>query len=255
MTEQSKIDRLMSIVPPSIPTDEEMRPHMTERWNQQAPAAIDQWPAEIAALSVETILVPIDLSEIECIYEEPGSPEWLATMKKYADQIDEIVGFDSYFIRLSTRSPKDAAYPQLPITMSGKQAMSWIANSERCMDDIMMAKYAQKPIFIALRKEYHAAKGGEFRCYVKDRKLIAVSRYDFDQPAMRDYSGLGIMEALTAFSDKHIAPHYDNIVFDVDMGVYDHEGPLLIEVNPYGLSHPCLFSGYEEIETEGGFRF
>lgn len=239
--------------PIDLPSEEEMREIHTKRWDAAGHATIDQWPAEIADLSVPSILIPVDTEEMKDIYD-PNSERWVSAMDKYATLIDEAIGWESHFVRFSTRSPKDAAYPGLPITMSGKQAMDWISNSERCMDDLYMAHMAKKPIYIALRKLYHAAPGGEFRCFAKDGKLIAVTRYDYQDPAKCEYDGDAIMEQLSAWFEEKIAPHYPTIVFDVELGAYDHEGPLLIEVNPYGLSHPCLFEGYDEIETKGGFR-
>ena len=132
--------------------------------------------------------------------------------------------------------------------------MDWIAQSERCMDDIVVARIAQKPIYIALRKRYHAPPAGEFRAYAKGGKLLAVSRYDYHEPAKVDYSQIDIMGIVEAFHRDVIAQAYDDVVFDLELGAYGHEGPLLIEVNPYGLSDPCLFGSYEAIEQEGGFR-
>lgn len=243
-------------IPPfvlEVPSDEEMRAIMEPRWAAAAPYAIDQWPAAIAAASVETTLIPIDTSEIEVIFE-PEDPRFRSVMQKYADLIDAVVGWEPHFIRLSTRSPKDAASPGLPITHSGKQAMCWIASSMRCMDDLSVAKFAQKPIYIALRKQYHARPGGEFRAYAKGGNLLAISRYDYHDPAKIAYDEQAITAMVQKFHREVIAPAYADAVFDLELGVYNRKEPLLIEVNPYGLSDPCLFRSYEAIENEGGFR-
>lgn len=249
------IDPMDSLVlgPVELPSEEEMKASAAKRWDMAADVTIDQWPEEITALSVPSILIPIDTAEMKDIYD-PDNPNWVAAMDKYSKLIDEAIGWEPHFVRLSTRSPKDVAYPGLPITMSGKQAMDWISNSERCMDDLWMAHMAGKPIFIALRKLYRAPPGGEFRCFAKDGKLIAVSRYDYHQEAQINYKGWEIFKQLSDWYDEKIAMHYPTVVFDVELGAYDHEGPLLIEANPYGLSHPCLFEGYDDIENNGGFR-
>lgn len=252
----------LGLIPmPSLPTDEEMYEPMLARWNDQAMATIDSWPASVAALSVPTTLIPIDLDDTMIIYE-PTHPRWKEVMDKYAAAIDAVTGWERHFIRLSTRSPKDAAPDALPITMAGKQAMDWIINSERCMDDMAMAKFAKKPIFIAVREAYTAPKGGEFRCFAKDGKLIAMSRYIQDDTVI-DYGDFDLLGQARDFYEKHLAEHYDTIVFDLQFGAAlrdvdgrfeEREGPLLVELNPYGLSHPCLFEGYDEIENEGGLR-
>ena len=243
------------IGPISVPTEDELRPHMLERWESQAKEAIDQWPEEIAALSVKTHLIPIDTNEIKEIYDNPESEAWLSAMNRYAALIDEKTGWNRHFIKLSTRSPKDATMNAPTITLSGKQAMDWISNSERCLDDIYMAHIAKKPIYIAVREIYHAAPGGEFRCFAKDGKLIAVSRYDYHKEAQIEYPADKIFQQLSDWYEENIAAHYQTVVFDVELGCYDRDGqPLLIELNPYGLSDPCLFRSYEAIEQEGGFR-
>ena len=252
---------LSAIPMPSLPTDDEMHEMMLPRWNDQAMATIDSWPASVAALSVPTTLIPIDLETADAIYE-PTHPRWREIMDGYAAAIDAVTGWDRHFIRLSTRSPKDAAPDALPITMSGKQAMDWIANSERCMDDIAMAKWAKKPIFIAVREAYIAPKGGEFRCFAKDGRLLAMSRYIQDDTVI-DYGDFDLFGQARDFYETHLAEHYDTIVFDLQFGAQvrgvdgryeQREMPLLVELNPYGLSHPCLFEDYDEIETEGGLR-
>lgn len=252
----------LGLIPmPALPTDEEMYEPMLARWNDQAMATIDSWPEDVAALSVPTTLIPLDLDDGMVIYE-PSDPRWEEVMDKYAAKIDAVTGWDRHFIRLSTRSPKDSAPDALPITMAGKQAMDWIINSERCMDDIAMAKFARKPIFIAVRETYVAPKGGEFRCFAKDGKLIAMSRYIQDD-VVGNYGDFDLFGHAREFYETHLAKHYDTIVFDLQFGAQlrgadgcfaNHAGPLLIELNPYGLSHPCLFEGYDEIETEGGLR-
>lgn len=241
----------------AMPSPEEAQANMERVWNRAAHAAIDQWPDEIAALSVPTILIPLDLEDITDIFEY-HKEGWDKIMQKYADLIDKAIGWEPHFIRLSTRSPKDVTQTYPTITCSGKQAMDWISNSMRCMDDICIASGAKKPIFIALRKVYQSHPGGEFRCFAKDGKMIAVSRYDYDNEALGEYDGDAIFSQLSAWYEEHIAPHYQTIVFDVELFSYGENGkqnePLLIEVNPYGLSDPCLFKNYDVIESEGGFR-
>jgi hypothetical protein len=46
-----------------------------------------------------------------------------------------------------------------------------------------------------------------------------------------------------------LAAHYRDVVFDLYAPGYPEE--VLIELNPYGLSDPCLFDSYEEVERGG----
>lgn len=238
----------------ALPSPDELKVLMKERFYRQAYVMIDRWPADIAALSVPTILIPLD-KDIEAIFASDDEAA-LPVLEKYAAAIDAAIGWRPHFIRLTSRSPKDVSHPGLPITCAGKQAMSWIMNSERCMDDIALAHAAGERLQIALRQLYHAPKGGEFRCFAKDGKMIAMTRYDFQTPVPEgfEYDGKDIFARISAWYDDKIAKHYQTVVFDVDLGSYEHEEPLLIELNPYGMSHPCLFASYDEIEESGGFR-
>ena len=239
-------------IPPE-PTFEESAATFKPIWEAAAHCTIDAWPQAIMDLSVPTTLIEIDNATSPLIYEY-GNPDAYALMDEYAAKIDAITGWKEHFIRLSTRSPKDVAPDERPITLSGKQAMWWISNSERCLDDITAAHFTNNRIYIAVRELYHAAQGGEFRCFAKDGKVIAISRYDFHKPARIEYDGAAITETIAPWYEKNIAEHYPTVVFDVDLGVHGRTDPLLIEVNPYGLSHPCLFNGYADIEQSGGFR-
>jgi D123 len=62
-------------------------------------------------------------------------------------------------------------------------------------------------------------------------------------------------EAITAFIGSELIPHLpvDDLVTDLWI---DHSGKItLIEINPYGLSDPCLFT-YSELDgCDGEFRF
>lgn len=58
------------------------------------------------------------------------------------------------------------------------------------------------------------------------------------------------MRLAADFYETNLAQHYPTVVFDLAPG---QTGPLLIELNPYGLSDPCCFGSYENIENIGGF--
>jgi hypothetical protein len=59
------------------------------------------------------------------------------------------------------------------------------------------------------------------------------------------------MEAARGFYARHLSDHYGDVVFDLHAPGTQSE--LLIELNPYGLSDPCCFGSYAEVE-KGGVR-
>lgn len=213
---------------------------------------IDRWPDEIHALSMPTKLIPVDASEFLNIFDY-HTEGWLPLMQRYADTLDAEMGWDRHMIRLNSRSPKDASYPIAPVTCAGKTAMEWLSCSERVMDDTSLHLYAREPLYIALREWRPIRIEWEVRCFAKDGKVIAASRYDYRNPAPEEWLGAPVFERIRAFYDLHLSKHYDTVVFDLAFGVPGTDGPLLVEVNPYGMSDPCCFGSYDAIETIGGF--
>jgi len=234
---------MFKIAPLKMPTEEECRATALKEYEVRGAFDIDRWPDDVAALSMPTKFIEVqDVKEFEQIFEP--NEKGLAVAQKYADLIDEEIGWDQHFIRLNSRSPKDSAYPGLPITHSGKQAMGWIMSSMRCMDDLYAPRYAETPLFICLRKRMPIVPAYEFRCFAKDGALVGVTRYDYhNENQMPDADTYIIWKAAKSFYKTHLA--YDTVVFDLfDI---EKETPLLIELNPYGLSDPCCFKSYGNI--------
>jgi hypothetical protein len=92
----------------------------------------------------------------------------------------------------------------------------------------------------------------EFRCFAKDGKVLGLSRYFYNEPPIRELRPAEVLlEAATRFYERHLAEHYPTVVFDLCAPGTNHE--ILIELNPYGMSDPCFFVTYEEVER-GGVR-
>jgi len=142
--------------------------------------------------------------------------------------------------------------PAMPITCIGKQAVWWMAGSERILDDTVMFYRARKPMFVALREADHLWPTGEFRCFAKDGKVIGVSRYFYDQTDPISIHPDDLMTRCKDFYDRHLKDHFQDIVFDLYAPGTAQEK--LIEINPYGLSDPCLFGSYSVLEGAGGVR-
>jgi hypothetical protein len=248
---QNPLDQLngfpdLSMIKFRMPSEEELEASCTERYAAVCEFMIDYWPEEIRALSFPTKMIKVDAAKIRQLYDH----DWEESANELATMLDAEMGWENFFVRLNSRSPKDAT--DLPITCSGKQAISWIKASTRCLDDITEAYYAKKPVYICLREATYLHKDFEYRCFAKDGKVLAVSRYFYqDEPEAKPEKGL-VMKAAESFYEKHLAKQYPDVVFDLYAPGTAQE--ILIEINPYGLSNPCLFESYEEIENEGGER-
>lgn len=242
----------MTIAPPFdmafvMPTDEQVRESAGRRYAMSGPFDIDRWPESIRALSMPTKMIEVDDPERWLsMWDDPAN----GVAAAYAAKLDEAMGWGHHFIRLNSRSPKDAAFPVAPITCAGKQAMWWITVSERCIDDSVMHWHAGAPIFICLREWRPIQPAYEFRCFAKGGEVIAVSRYDYlHDSKVPDAAAPRLMDAAKRFYGSHLAHHYGDVVFDIH--ALGSGSELLIELNPYGLSDPCCFGSYEEVEKGG----
>ena len=242
-----------------MPTPQEHRETSLKWLSRVQPTLIDQWPAELAALSMPTDLVKLDSGEFFhalCKWHDAdeGIPEYI---RELAALLDEKIGWNRKFVRLNSRSPKDWPWPyEVPATLSGKEAVSMLASSERVLDDMLEFKYVpEQPAYICLREWVHWIRGtNEFRCFVKHGDLIAVTHYDYRKPVPQWVvdEAKALRASIDGFFSEKLRPTLpiDTVVFDVALN-RDRQ-LLLIEINPYGLSDPCWFGSYAEVERATG---
>lgn len=230
------------------PSVEAMEAAARQRYDRVSPYHIDQWPESVRALSFPTKMIEIDVEEMRALFDY-HAPDWKQRADVIAKQLDDAMDWGEHFVRLNTRSPKDVV--DKPITCSGRQAVHWISLSERCMDDVSTAYRSKTPIYICLRETRHLFVDGEFRCFAKDGEMIAVSRYFYNVEPQHRMDGDEVFASAKAFYETHLREHYRDVVFDLYAPGTDQQ--VMIELNPYGLSDPCLFGDYASVE-QGGAR-
>lgn len=240
-----------------MPTPEEHRA-VSLRWLERIqPTLIDQWPKELLALSFSTefVKVPADLWDDVCLLMDHSRIG--PVMRELAAEIDSRIGWERKFVRLNSRSPKDYPWPfEVPATLSGKEAMTMLTGSMRVVDDLYEFHWVpEQPAFICLRDfEFGLRAVDEYRCFVKDYELIAVTAYDYTKPiAAPADGGKDIRERINAYYRETLKPvlHIGTVVFDLWMP--RGREPTLIEINPYGLSDPCFFGSYANVEAAMSF--
>lgn len=211
---------------------------------------LDQWPQEYRDLSMPTELVKVDAIEMAEFWGHDPMPTPFA--KELAKRLDGIMGWDRKFVRLNSRSPKDGCWPaEIPLTRSGKEAVSFISASERCLDDVCrFARIPEQPLYVCLRKQAYGLRPElEFRCFVKERDLIAVTAYDYATNSVEkpNDDGAFLRRLIDEFFSEKIKQSLpsNDLVFDVWL---DGKMLRLVEINPYGLSDPCFFQSYENVE-------
>lgn len=238
----------------TMPSDAELRAASLRWLERMRPTLIDQWPADVLALSMPTKFIRFPLGMIDDLFENRGNVP--ASVRALADELDAAMGWERQFVRLNSRSPKDSPWPfEVPATLSGKEAMVILGCSERILDDLAHFEYVpEQPAFVCLRKfDPMIRTWSEFRCFVKDGELIAVTHYDYTHRIpVPDDGGKAIRDRIDQWFLTALKPrlHLQTVVFDVFLG---HGDPLLIELNSYGLSDPCWLGGYRNVERFNGY--
>uniref|UniRef100_A0A8C9ZH41 Translation initiation factor eIF2 assembly protein n=1 Tax=Sander lucioperca TaxID=283035 RepID=A0A8C9ZH41_SANLU len=106
---------------------------------------------------------------------------------------------------------------------------------------------------LVLRKWSELIPGGEFRCFVKENKLIAISQRDYTQYYQHVWKQEEqICHAIQGFFSQHIQYNFldEDFVFDV---YRDSQGRVwLIDVNPFGEVTDSLLFSWEELTGGGG---
>jgi hypothetical protein len=237
-----------------MPTDEEHREASLGWLSRVQPTLIDQWPSDLAALSIPTKMVRLDVPAVwDGLCRVQDGEGLTQPLYNLADELDREIGWERKFIRLNSRSPKDAPWPfEIPATISGKEAVHILLGSMRVMDDLMEFKWIpEQPAYVCLRDFMPGLRSNdEYRCFVKDGELIAVTHYDYTQPWIGpEDKGKELRNRIDKWFTESLRPvlHIDTVVFD--LWVKWDGSFVLIEINPYGLSDPCYFGSYEAVES------
>lgn len=241
-----------------MPTPEEHR-EVSLRWLERVrPTLIDQWPREVSALSFNTELVPIEAGPlVEELYAVHDGKERGPIMNALAVDLDARMGWDRKFIRLNSRSPKDYPWPfHVPATHSGKEAVDMLCGSMRILDDLYEFKWLpEQSAYVCLRDwQYGLRSEDEYRCFVKDGSLIAVTAYDYTKEIETPADGgKAIRQSIDQYFSSQLKPvlHLDTVVFD--LWIRREDDLRLIELNPYGMSDPCHFKTYERVENAANY--
>jgi hypothetical protein len=180
-----------------------------------------------------------------------GESEGEPLLAILGDELRKTMEGRPWFVRLNSRSPKD--YDNPPIAIKPEEVIELLTLSMRTVSDLEEMMVNQRPCFIYLRPPVSIVPGTEFRCFVKDGRLIAITQYDGTLSRFPEEKKDHVIISLSEFAPKVVdAFRYADFVFDVFF--IEETYPCLIEVNPYGLSNPCFFYTYEAMER-GGYAY
>jgi hypothetical protein len=291
-----------------MPTPEEKQKQMEEHVARLSPSSsryflasqptyIENWPSALCSLSIPQAGLRLSLDQAERLgknmtefgaafypgekFPEDGPPQIADIVTNLETIVQKnLGGTDRLFVRLGSRSPKDAWVEGGPMVENADQAIERLCGmSERVFEDISMALHEGYDPYIWLRQWIDIEPWSEFRCFQKDRKLVGISEYDYlgseSEEIMENHDA--IEWAIRRFWEQQFLPacHLDSVIFDVyltrkpgmstrdirpDTGKPSYQSFIwevrLLEINPYfNLTDPCLFDWRDDDCFDGSFRF
>ncbi len=143
------------------------------------------------------------------------------------------------FVKLSTRSPKDATSGSLAVT-SGGAALQLLCKSQRCFRDLgMVERYGDGGQMSIIVRQFDPLMNPEleFRCVVLNRKLVTVSQYNcykvfsaLNNPQLLREIALCVQSALRTVEEALFAL-YESFVVDFSIRL-DPMRASIVEINP-----------------------
>lgn len=252
---------MIKIPKPILPTNKEMKSVANEWWRHHLGINFGDWNDTLRANSFEYRICPIPCELIHELItvQDNGGKGIESTIDKYKaiilPKLKEMNCEDSFFIKLISRSPKDSLadpnnnFKIKPLT-SIDEAMHAILASMRCFEDMVLLRYLDFAS-IVVRPYIEFESFQEWRIYIKDKKIIGISQYDYNQEfkelteeTVRRYDA----EIRNLINDI-VIPNIPLADYIADVIVGDNGRPtIVLETNPYGLSDPCLFKNYNSFD-------
>lgn len=260
---QSKA-RLMDfkIPKPILPTDEEMREAALEWKKKDEYINMPSWSEKLRQFSYPFYAFPLSKKIMDCIveYENPKNKELAYELveSEFAEKLKKLGLYDKHFMKLISRSPKDYTYDEnnfgKPTPMSGTRGIvDSTRSSMRTFDDMCLLRYIPEYAQIIFRPYVDFHPSTEWRVFVYGKTIMGISQYYYDANFKYTKNHISVVDALIRkFAERCIYPNppIDTYVFDV---VCDGRETTLLEINPWGLSDPCLFKDYKS--WDGTLRY
>lgn len=237
----------------SMPTEAELAKAAMKWYERQRGTFLDELPPEVMALSAKTHFEPFDPKAMSELHSEK---EDFSEFYRLASALAKRCDWNLHVMKTSSRSAKDT-WDNFGFSSSAVQSLYWMTFSERILTDcLQMSRVPNRQWHIAVREPLLSVGGigaWEFRCFVKDGDMIAVSDYNYNRPNPELSLDVCIkvrakLDELHAQINQHMT--IEDYVFDA---ILTHNGMKLLEVNPYGLSDPCFFKSYANVERSDTF--
>lgn len=240
------MERLIKILTPILPTDGELKVSTAAEWAIQKDVLLSRLPIKLLEYSIPTFFFEVfDLkrwiagfdSKKDTYAHESLIEGGNAALEKFPQ---------GFFFKTDNRSPKDSGI--IKFTHQNLHELpSVYFSSMRMLEDMVVARVQRESIILCYRQWVDLAD--EQRVFVRNGKIQGVSRYDYNINCENTETELHIGNSEKLFSLIQKEMHLNDYVFDFG---YIDDNPVLIELNPYGMSDPCCFGDYSSI---AGYKF
>ena len=231
-----------------LPTDEEVKEWTLPSWEAVQPTLLSGLHPALLRLTIPTMFFSIPMTEVnplwlECFDGKDNPQAFRRIVECGREALSQFP--EGVFFKLDSRSPKDWGIVRYTAE-NIDELPGHFFSSERMLDDLVVQRHHRDAIVLCFRQWVDL--GEEYRVFVKDRQIQGITRYDYRAPPKREHTQdvVRSVESEVARYLGEINPHFplDNFVFDLGM---TGDTGTLIEINPYGLSDPCLFKSYANI--------
>lgn len=238
------------------------------------PTYIENWPPALLQLSIPQVGLPLSIDEVRALRICLGAKRASATFNQtlVLDRLRQRIASalkaflpDSVFVRLGSRSAKDsfhAASRGLRVVDAAAAVQMLVSGSERIQFDLALAARNHYQPVLFLRRWQDIPAWAEFRCFMRERRLIGISQYDcvnLGRCQSIVERADDIRRAIEAFFLRfRTAVHIDTVVFDVFLTAAEQHlatalSVRLLELNPFiDKTDRCLF---QADEFDGSFRY
>ena len=185
--------------------------------------------------------IELSIKEMKCLqnaYEdnffgkEPNLDDLKHLSKRINDQINNYPNVPFWFIRLSSRSPKDVLGGIRPCE-NASDVVQILIESNRVSNDLQwyLVYEIETPLYLHMIKWKSFQKENEVRCFVYQNKLVAITHYYLDKYfSLRKNEFEGVKKIDQVFNQIKDKIPYDDYVIDLEVGIQVN----LVEFNAYG---------------------
>lgn len=168
------------------------------------------------------------------------------------------------FVKLESRSPKDYIqnWPKedYKALYNAQDIVDALLGSMRTFEDLVFLTQLKDEVILYIRPFANLDRHCEWRVFVKNKKVIGISQQFYRETFHYENKYIEKLKRNIIYFMKNICiPNItvSNFVADLYVKNYVYFSkigkfiylPSIIETNPYGLSDPCLFETYDNLES------